>query len=58
MNHHDQQLRRHLLIAVLIKLALLAVLWWAFVRDTGVSVDNARVAEAISGTASSQGVAK
>lgn len=58
MNRHERQLRRHLLIAVLVKVAVLAVLWWVFVRDAGVSVDAGRIAEAFSGIASSQGVSK
>jgi hypothetical protein len=33
-------LLRHLTLAVVLKLAVLAVLWWAFVRDAGVRVDS------------------
>jgi hypothetical protein len=32
MTHHDRRLARQLGFAVLLKLALLAILWWAFVR--------------------------
>lgn len=38
MNSDDRRLLRHLAWAVLLKLALLAVLWWAFVRDDRVAV--------------------
>ncbi len=37
-------LARHLAIAVALKLAALAVLWWAFVRDERVGVDADRAA--------------
>ena len=36
---------RHLVIAVLVKLAVLAGLWWWFVRDARVEVDPAGTAE-------------
>ncbi|MGV8899684.1 MAG: cytochrome oxidase putative small subunit CydP [Burkholderiaceae bacterium] len=58
MTRNEKRLLRHLIIAVLIKLVVLTVLWWAFVRDAGVSVDTERVAEKISGAVSSQGVLK
>ena len=34
-----QRLLRHLAVAVLIKLAVLVLLWWLFVRDARVTVD-------------------
>ena len=39
MTISDKQLRRHLLTAVVIKLLVLTVLWWLFIRDSHVSVD-------------------
>ncbi len=35
----DDRLLRHLVLAVLLKLAVLVALWWAFVRDDRVAVD-------------------
>lgn len=52
MNRHERQLHRHLVIAVL------AVLWWVFVREASVSVDAGRIAEVFNGTESTQGVSK
>ncbi|GJI97816.1 hypothetical protein RugamoR57_45340 [Duganella caerulea] len=43
----DQRLLRHLAVAVLLKLALLAVLWWAWVRDAGVDVDAGAMADRV-----------
>ena len=39
MSPSDRRLLRHLAVAVAVKLALLAVLWWAFVREQRVPVD-------------------
>ena len=39
MTHDERRLTRHLLIAVAVKLAALALLWWVFVRDTHVEAD-------------------
>lgn len=58
MTRNEKRLLCHLIIAVLIKLVALTALWWVFVRDADVSVDAGRVAEKISGAASSQGVPK
>jgi 4-amino-4-deoxy-L-arabinose transferase-like glycosyltransferase len=44
MTRQDRRLVRHLAIAVALKLAVLAALWWAFVRDERVSVDAAATA--------------
>ncbi len=41
----DKRLLRRLAVAVLIKLALLAGLWWAFVRDARVVVDAEAIAQ-------------
>jgi hypothetical protein len=43
-------LSRHLALLVLAKLAVLAGLWWAFVRDAAVPVDDQRAAAHLSGT--------
>lgn len=39
MKARQDALLRHLVMAVVLKLAVLVVLWWAFVRDERVSVD-------------------
>jgi len=39
MRTDSTRLVRHLVIAVLVKLALLLALWWLFVRDHRVPVD-------------------
>jgi hypothetical protein len=54
----DKQLLRHLAIAVLIKLAVLTVLWWVFIRDAGVSVDAAAIGARLGATISTQGAGK
>lgn len=58
MSHPDQRLLRHLIIAVLIKLALLTVLWWLFVRDARVHVDAHAVGDRLGATNSIQGASK
>ena len=44
MTTRQDALIRHLVIAVVLKLAVLVVLWWVFVRDERVSVDVERAA--------------
>ena len=44
MISEDQRLLRHLLIAVVVKLAILALLWWVFVREHRVPVDAGQAA--------------
>lgn len=44
MTRQDRRLVRHLAVAVALKLAVLAALWWVFVRDERVSVDAAAAA--------------
>ena len=39
MNLTDRRLLRYLVHAVLIKLVVLVLLWWAFVRDARLPVD-------------------
>ncbi|MBU6259010.1 MAG: hypothetical protein KGJ30_17780 [Burkholderiales bacterium] len=53
----DPRLRRHLAITIVVKLLLLALLWWAFVRDAGVPVDAERAAAHIAGTTDRAGTA-
>ncbi|MCU6496208.1 hypothetical protein LPN04_00215 [Rugamonas sp. A1-17] len=43
----DKRLLRHLAVVVLIKLALLAVLWRAWVRDFRVEVDAGAMADRV-----------
>jgi len=45
MNPDGSRLLRHLSVAVVIKLAVLAALWWVFIRDARVEVDGQRLAE-------------
>lgn len=58
MTRNEQRLLRHLIIAVLLKLIVLIVLWWTFVRDARVYIDTEMVAEKISGVVPSQGASK
>jgi multidrug resistance efflux pump len=58
MTQAERRLLRHLVTAVLIKLVVLVLLWWAFVRDARVSVDTDRVAAQLGGQAISQGASK
>lgn len=39
MTNSDRRLLRHLVLAVAVKLLLLTLLWWGFVRDARVPVD-------------------
>lgn len=55
MSQEESRLFRHLAIAVMLKLLVLAVLWWMFVRDVRVNVDVEQAAAQMSGAASSQG---
>jgi hypothetical protein len=51
----DSRLMRHLVTAVAVKLVLLALLWWFFVRDVHVAVDTAQTAAHVSGTSPGPG---
>jgi hypothetical protein len=42
---NDRRLVRHLLVIVTLKVAVLAALWWVFVRDHRVPVDAERAAD-------------
>ncbi|EWS55471.1 MULTISPECIES: cytochrome oxidase putative small subunit CydP [unclassified Methylibium] len=44
MNRDDSRLLRHLTTAVAVKLAVLAVLWWTFVRDSSVDAGSEQTA--------------
>ena len=55
MSRPEGRLLRHLVIAVALKLAVLAALWWAFVHDARVDVDAERAAAHIGMSAPSQG---
>jgi hypothetical protein len=51
----EPRLVRHLAIAIAVKLALLAALWWIFVRDHSTTVDaQAAAAHVIDAPASSR----
>jgi hypothetical protein len=52
MSPPDRRLLRHLVSAVLIKLAVLTALWWAFVRDLRVPVDGVTAAAHVAATPS------
>lgn len=58
MTDPDKRLLRNLAIALLIKLAVLSILWWVFIRDSRVSVDAAAIGDRIGATISSQGAIK
>ncbi len=45
MPRQSKALRRELYAIVLIKLVLITGLWWAFVRDARVDVDETRIAQ-------------
>lgn len=44
MRPDERRLLRHLVIAVVVKLAVLVGLWWGFVRDQRVDADTAQTA--------------
>ncbi len=58
MKPDERRLVRHLAVAVAVKLCVLGVLWWAFVRDAGVSADSEQTAAHIAVTARPQGVSR
>lgn len=55
MKSDDRRLVRHLAIAIALKLAVLCVLWWFFVRDARVSTNAEQTAEHIGVEMSHQG---
>ncbi len=58
MTISDKRLRRHLLTAVVIKLLVLTVLWWLFIRDSHVSVDSNTIGDRFGVPTSTQGASK
>lgn len=58
MTISDKRLRRHLLTAVVIKLLVLTLLWWLFIRDSRVSVDSNTISDRIGVPTSTQGASK
>ena len=44
MNPDGSRLVRHLSVAVALKLAVLAALWWVFIRDQAVDADSEQTA--------------
>lgn len=39
VTHNEHRLLRHLVVTVVLKLVVLALVWWMFVRDNQVPVD-------------------
>ena len=58
MTISDKRLRRHLLTAVVIKLLVLTVFWWLFIRDSRVSVDSNTIGDRFGVPTSTQGASK
>ncbi|WP_373682445.1 cytochrome oxidase putative small subunit CydP [Pseudomonas sp. ICMP22404] len=58
MTISDKRLRRHLLTAVVIKLLVLTVLWWLFIRDSRVSVDSNTIGDRFGVPTTTQGASK
>ncbi|MDI3490496.1 MAG: hypothetical protein RBS10_05810 [Thauera propionica] len=54
MKPSDQGLLRHLTLVVVIKLALITALWWAFIRDAKVTVDPGAMAAQVVAPASTK----
>lgn len=57
MTREESRLLRHLVTAVLVKLAVLALLWWAFVHEHTVPADAEQTAEHLGGTPTRAGAA-
>ena len=58
MTNPDRRLARHLAIAMLIKLAVLSLLWSVFIRHSRVSVDADVIGSRFGATISTQGASK
>ncbi|WP_368372910.1 cytochrome oxidase putative small subunit CydP [Pseudomonas corrugata] len=58
MTISDKRLRRHLLTAVVIKLLVLTVMWWLFIRDSRVSVDSNTIGDRFGVPTTTQGASK
>ena len=44
MDHRDRRLRRELVLLVIVKLIVLSAIWWLFIRDVRVAVDESTAA--------------
>lgn len=44
MNRRDREIRREIVLVILLKLLALTALWWCFVRDARVTVDTEEAA--------------
>ena len=58
MNLNDRRLLRYLIHAVLIKLAVLTLLWFVFIRDAKVAVHAAAAAKQMAAALPPQGACK
>lgn len=58
MTPTDRRLLRHLVTAVVLKLLVLTVLWWVFIRDAHVPVDTNRISQHMGNVAPLQGSPK
>ena len=58
MNLNYRRLLRYLIHAVLIKLAVLTLLWFVFIRDAKVAVDAATAAKQMGAAVPTQGASK
>ena len=58
MNLNDRRLLLYLIHAVLIKLAVLTLLWFVFIRDAKVAVDAAAAAKQMGAAVPTQGASK
>lgn len=56
MTQAEGRLLRHLVVAVVVKLAILAMLWWAFVHGASIRVDAESAAARIGAAAPPAGV--
>lgn len=55
MTSAESRLLRHLIIAVVVKVAVLAALWWVFVQDHRVPTGAERTADHVAGSLSLPG---
>ena len=54
MNPTDRRLVRDITVVIVVKLILITVLWWAFIRDAKVAVDPGAMAAQVVAPASSK----
>lgn len=50
MDKRDRRLRRELIVLVILKLAVLTAIWWLFIRDVRVAVDESVAARHFTAT--------